>query len=256
LLLEVYLAPETPEKVTKAVAELVGPVSETDLHQGPLASPRSEARSEERRLRLVNQFVSSAEGPSTLLRLLQDSAGQPHHDAIVGVAKKSVETRLQKPDAPALEKDENTLLQELARTDAGWFRDLLRRSRAKGPLIDAAIDVAWRMPQSQNPIELLVGIFKQGSTSDKDRLKLLKALIKHRAGVETYVDLYRESGSSTRSRKGESREPEARQKLLKILEEHPRVGEIPRDFLVHTLLHEITEKQRACPAVPHPRAAR
>src|SRR5262249_31617032 len=129
------------------------------------------------------------------------------------------------------------------RLDLDWFRDLIRRCRRPSALVEAVAEVAWRIPLGAHPIELLTDFYKQPTTGDPERRRILKALLRHRARVDVYLDLYGASAPGLRERiLPAQNQTSLRQRLLQILEEHPRVREIPREWLIEAFLDSLADK--------------
>ena len=230
------LAADTPEPDAKGLLRVIEPLSEEEL----AVALAADAGSVERRLALLRQAAAGPQGLALLGRFL---AAGTAREAVIAVARERVERKLLHDESPPLQKPETRLLQELGRMDLDWFRDLIRRCPLPSVLSEAVTEIAWRIPLGSNPIGLLTSYYKQPGVGDHERRRVLKALLRHRAGVDVYIDLYAASAPGLRQRIAPSHgQPSQRQRLLQILEEHPRVLEIPRDWLIATLLAEMGDK--------------
>jgi hypothetical protein len=239
LLLGLGLASDTPEPAAEALLRVLDPLSDEEIGAA-LSAESFPAAASSRRLGLLRQAAAGPHGPALLARLMEAGAGR---ELVVPTAREHLEHKLLRTDAPDLDRSETHLVQEIGRQDLDWFRGLIQRCPLPSVLTEAVIEVAWRIPLSANPVGLLTSLYKLETLGDSDRRRLLKTLLRHRAGVEVYLELYAASAPGLRQRIAPTHgQPTLRQRLLQILAEHPRVLEIPRPWLVETLLAEFGDK--------------
>jgi hypothetical protein len=246
LLLGIYLDdPQLDPAVSAALLRTLEPLSEADL-DFVLDPARTQLGAGPRLQEALASLTEGAEGAARLLRLLRETPPGPTRDLLAQMARGRLQTRLRRADAAPLEGAEAEMLQDLARADLGWFRDLVRRSPAAAALVEPLVEVAWRIPLAEDPLGLLTDFYKLPSAGDAERHRILKALLRHRAGVDVYTGLFDHSEPRPRGRGGPAQDRSAltlRQRILHILGEHPRVLEISGDFLRKALREEIADKQ-------------
>src|SRR5207237_9184646 len=110
-------------------------------------------------------------GPDGMRRLLRQFGEAPEETRGLyrEVARQRLERRLVRADVTPLDKEHMELLQELGRVDLAWFKGLLQASRTPGALTEALIEVAWRIPLAEGPIELLAGFYKLPGLGESER---------------------------------------------------------------------------------------